>query len=112
MEFHLVHLVPSSGAASTRIGYAPSEHRLRERSPESITTGPAVVTRRMHHPNWVRWARWQVGKTDLPARRNDVEGEHVSHLLGRWKVRWTVTILQGAAGPTDFHLVKGRGHGA
>src|SRR5271157_2935127 len=32
--------------------------------------------------------------------------------VGRWKVRWTVTILQGAAGPTDFHLVKGRGHGA
>jgi hypothetical protein len=29
--------------------YAPSEHRLRERSPESITTAPAVATPRIHH---------------------------------------------------------------
>jgi len=55
--------------------YAPSEHRLHERSPESITTGPAVATRRIHHAPWGYGfpARWQVGKTDVPAPRNDTD---------------------------------------
>src|ERR1700738_53029 len=53
--------------------YAPSEHRRRERSPESITTGPCSCDTAHRPPPWGYGfrARWHVGKTDLPAPWND-----------------------------------------
>src|SRR5258708_19006445 len=53
--------------------YAPSEHRLRERSPESMTTGHADCDERVIA--CIVWgygfrARWQVGTADLRRRRS------------------------------------------
>ena len=53
--------------------HAPSEHKLRERSPESITTARPVATGERATAGWGYGfrARRQVGETDLPTPRND-----------------------------------------
>ena len=62
--------------------YVPSEHRLRERSPQSITTGHADCDERVIAR--IVWgygfgARWQVGTADLPAPRNDGQVKLATH---------------------------------
>jgi hypothetical protein len=57
--------------------YAPSEDRLRERSPESISTGLQLQWHvAFHAPPWVMDSglAGRSAKADLPTPRNDAEG--------------------------------------
>jgi hypothetical protein len=50
---------------------------------------------------WIR-ARWQVGKTDLPAPRNDAEGQ----LMTEYNLPWTTRAVR--AFPTS-HMTPAAG---